>query len=598
MSRAGLPKRIAQVVRLADAPRWAPPAIILLGLCAAALEGAGLYLFIPLVQTLGGAPLSADGAGAVFARLLEPVPREWWTGVLVAGLCASILAKNVVGFAGGYVARYVDGLVAHRLRVKVLGQSFTSCVDYRSGGRITDIVTTLANNTWKVSQALSLCWRLAICLCAFSVFLVLLAAISVRLTALALAMIGLIAVLVHLTTRRAEALGKEVVEENKRFGLRMWESAGALQLIRSFGRETYETERFQAVSDRMRRRILSLDVLWSFPGPIAEVLGAVLIGGLILAGVGLGVELAALAAFLAVLYRLQGPVREFLACKVALEGLGAAVEDVDGFLAETREPYLPNGRLPAPAVTHGIEFRDVAFRYDAGEALALDGVSFRLPAGKTTAIVGRSGAGKSTLMSLLFRFRDPEAGGVYVDGLPLTQLDLASWRGRLSLMPQEAQLFNATVAENIGYGDLTADAERIRRAAEIAGAAEFIEALPHGYDTELGDRGLRLSGGQRQRIALARTILKDPEVLLLDEPTNALDAETERAFQAALNRFSHGRTVVVIAHRLATVQSADQVVVLEAGRVAEIGPPAELLSRPGRFARLHGLEFNETREVA
>lgn len=598
MSGRSLPRRVAQVFRLAAAPPWAPPTIILLGLCAAALEAAGLYLFIPLVQTLGGGPLSADGAGAVFARLLEPVPRAWWTGLLVAGLCLCILAKNLVGFAGGYVSRYVDGLVAHRLRVKVLAQTFTSCVDYRAGGRMTDVVTTLANNTWKVSQALSLCWRLAICLCAFGVFLVLLAVISVRLTALALAMIGVTAALVHLTSRRAETLGKDVVEENKRFGLRMWESAGALQLIRSFGREAYEIERFRAVSDRMRRRILALDVLWSYPGPVAEVLGVVLIGALILAGVALGAELAALAAFLAVLYRMQGPVREFLVCKVSLEGLGPAVSDVEDFLADTRKPYLRNGRLPAPDAFQAIEFREVSFRYDPQAALALDRVSFLLPAGKTTAIVGRSGAGKSTLMALLFRFRDPERGGVLVDGVPLTEFDLASWRARLSLMPQEAQLFDATVAENIGYGDLGADAARIRRAAEVAGAAEFIEALPDGYDTELGDRGLRLSGGQRQRIALARTILKDPEILLLDEPTNALDIETERAFQAALDRFSQGRTVVVIAHRLSTVRNADQVVVLEAGRVVEAGPPAELLARPGRFARLHGLDDRDAREVA
>jgi len=167
-------------------------------------------------------------------------------------------------------------------------------------------------------------------------------------------------------------------------------------------------------------------------------------------------------------------------------------------------------------------------------------------------------------------------------------------------MAQEPQLFHDTVAANIGYGRLDASPDDIRRAAEVAGAHEFIATLPQGYDTVLGDRGSRLSGGQRQRIALARTILKDPDVLLLDEPTNSLDPETEQAFQAALHTFSRGRTVIVIAHRLSTVQTADHVVVLEDGRLAEAGSPAELLARPGRFARLHGLQTQGPgeREVA
>jgi subfamily B ATP-binding cassette protein MsbA len=413
-------------------------------------------------------------------------------------------------------------------------------------------------------------------------------------------MLGASAAVVHLATRRAQEAGKAVVEENKRFGLRMWESMGALQLIRSFAREDYETGRFHALSEAIRRRILHLDMLWAVPVPISEVFGAILIGALILAGVSTGAGLPSLAAFLAVLYRLQGPTREFMQAKVALDGLGAAIDDVEVYLAETREPFLTGGsRVPQP-LTRGIEFREVSFAYDRAEAPALDRVSFQLPAGRTTAIVGRSGAGKSTLMSLLFRFRDPTSGEILVDGAPLPEFDLAAWRARLSRMAQEANLFNDTVAANIGYGDPAADEAAIRRAAAVAGAEEFVSGLPQGYDTELGDRGMRLSGGQRQRIALARTILKSPEILLLDEPTNALDGESELAFQVALRAYSAGRTVVVIAHRLSTVRDADQVIVLDGGRVVEAGAPADLLARPGHFARAHGLQYAgyTAREVA
>jgi ATP-binding cassette, subfamily B, bacterial MsbA len=592
------PRRVRQVLRLASAPRWAGPSIVVLGLVAAALEGAGLYLFIPLMQSLGASGGEHPMARA-FADALSPIPPGQRAPLLVAALAVCIVGKNAVTYGGGYVARLVDGLVAHRLRTRVFEQTLASCADYRPDARKTDVAATLANNTWKVSNALSLVHRLLICASTFAVFLALLLTLSVPLTAPALGMLGAGAGLVHLATRRAQAAGAAVVEENKTFGLRMWESIGALQLIRSFGREGYELGRFATASDLIRRRILALDMLWALPGPIAEVAGVVLICVLILAGMASGAGLAPLAAFLAVLYRLQGPTREFMQCKVALDGLAAAVDDVDNYLQHTREPPILSGSRPAQPLRRDITFRDLSFRYAPGEPLALDRVSITIPAGKTTAVVGRSGAGKSTLLSLLFRFRDPESGEVLVDGVPLRELDLASWRARLSLMAQEAQLFNDTAMANIGYGDLGAGPDAIRAAAGIAGADEFIQRLPRGYATELGDAGARLSGGQKQRIALARALLRNPDLLLLDEPTNALDIETEQAFQAAMRAFSKDRTLVVIAHRLSTVRGAHQVIVLDGGRVVEAGAPDELLRRPGHFARLYGLQYAEPpREVA
>jgi len=587
---AGPVERLGKTLSLAKPPPWAGPAIVGLALAAAAFEAAGLYLFIPLMQSLGASG-GAHALSGLFDALLAPVPESARSAVLVAGLCIAILAKNVMILAGGYVARYVDGVIAHRLRNKVFEQTLSSCVDYRAGNRMTDVVATLTNNTWKVSQAVSLIYRLVICIATFMVFFTIMVMISAPLAALAVAMLGVSGAVVHLVTRSAQDAGRGVVEENKAFGLRMWESLGALQLIRSFAREPYELGRFRTVSDRIRKRILSLDIMWALPGPVAEIFGVVLIGALVLVGTAMGAGLAPLAAFLAVLYRLQGPTREFMQAKVSLDGLAAAVDDVQTFLDETADPFVISGTEPVPALTSGVVFDKVSFRYSEGEALALNEVSFSLPAGKTTAVVGRSGAGKSTLMTLLFRFRDPTSGVLLADGKALTDLDLADWRSRLSLMAQEAQLFNDTVAANIGYGRLSASRAEIEAAARVAGADAFIRALPNGYDTELEDRGARLSGGQRQRIALARTILRDPEILLLDEPTNALDAETEQAFQMAMHGFSEGRTVVVIAHRLSTVMGADQVVVLDQGRVVEAGRPDELLSRPGHFARLHGLQY-------
>jgi ABC-type multidrug transport system fused ATPase/permease subunit len=234
-----------------------------------------------------------------------------------------------------------------------------------------------------------------------------------------------------------------------------------------------------------------------------------------------------------------------------------------------------------------IRLENVRFRYDEAESDVLRGLSLDIPVGATTAIVGPSGAGKSTLIDLLGRFRDPTAGRILVDGADLRELDLAAWRARLSIMSQDVFLFDASVRENVLYGRPEATEGELMEAARIAHADAFIAALPQGWDTRVGDRGGRLSGGQRQRIALARAILRDPELFLLDEATNALDAETERAFQDALAAFGHGRTMVVVAHRLSTIEAADQIVLVDAGVVVESGAFAELVARRGRFWRLY-----------
>jgi subfamily B ATP-binding cassette protein MsbA len=585
--------RVVRLMRLADPPAWASPAMIALGLAVAFLEGTTLYLFIPLIQSLGAPAGTGNQVAYLFDHLIVAVPADQRIAVLVGAMFIAVVLKNLARFANSYVGRLTGGLVAHRLRLKVFRQTIASCIDYRVQNKKTDVVNTLSSETWKVANGLIVIYRLVICLCTCAVFLVLLLMISVKLTALAMLFLAGSAALVHLATRRADKTGKDVIEENKRFGLRMWESINALQLIRSFSRESYELQRFAVLSDNVHRRLLSLDMLWAVPAPLSEIFAMALIGLLILTAGMLGTGFAVLAAFLAILYRMQGPIREVMTSKVALDSLNASVDDVADYLELTRRPYIASGSRRFATLERQIEFRNVSFRYAPGEPWALRNVSFVIPMGVATAIVGRSGAGKSTLMLLLFRFEDPTEGQILVDGIPLPELDLPSWRARLSLMSQDVRLFNTTIAENIGYGDLAASAETIRKAAKVAGAETFIGELPNGYGTEVGDHGIRLSGGQRQRIALARTVLRDPEILLLDEATNALDSQSEQAFQDALDTYARGRTVVVIAHRLSTVADADQIIVLEEGRIVEHGTRASLLKSQGQFARLHDLQFGK-----
>jgi len=257
---------------------------------------------------------------------------------------------------------------------------------------------------------------------------------------------------------------------------------------------------------------------------------------------------------------------------------------------EIRSPALPIA-LPSPPRGE-IEFNDVRFAYPGRPKLpTLNGISFRVNPGETVAVVGPSGAGKSTIFNLLLRFFDPQSGDVRIDGVRACDAALNELRARMALVPQDVALFAGTVADNIRYGSPDADFEAVRRAAIAAQADEFIRTLPDGYQTKLGERGITLSGGQRQRIAIARAILKDAPILLLDEATSALDSESEALVQRALERLMVGRTTLVIAHHLATVQKAKRIFVMDKGRIVEEGTHAELVAKGGLYARLAEMQF-------
>jgi ATP-binding cassette subfamily B protein len=265
-------------------------------------------------------------------------------------------------------------------------------------------------------------------------------------------------------------------------------------------------------------------------------------------------------------------------------------------LLHTRSPIAsPTHPVAAPLAQAGsaVRFEDLHFHYPSRPLQeALSGFSLNIEAGQTVAIVGPSGAGKSTVFQLLLRFYDPQSGRITLDGVATHDMALGDLRARIGIVPQDAVIFSNSALENIRYGKPDASDEEVRQAAEAAFAHEFISTLPQGYNTFLGERGLRLSGGQRQRIAIARAMLKNPPLLLLDEATSALDAESERMVQAALESAMRNRTTLVVAHRLATVQKADLIVVLDKGRLVEQGTHAQLVARGGVYAGLAALQFN------
>ncbi|MBP6767640.1 MAG: ATP-binding cassette domain-containing protein [Reyranella sp.] len=413
-----------------------------------------------------------------------------------------------------------------------------------------------------------------------------------------LAVVPLTVVPIVVFGRRVRALSREA---QARMGEMVSEGAETLDGVRTvqaFAQEDRAAQRFGEATERAfvaatrrvsRRAIMTtvvIFIVFSAVGFLLWMGGHDVLTGRISAG-----DLSAFVFYAVLVATSGGAISETIGDLQRASGAAERLAELRAEAPSIAEPAKPKV-LPKP-VQGAVSFEGVSFRYPTRtDALALDGFDLAIAPGETVAIVGPSGAGKTTAFNLLLRFYDPEKGTVRLDGLDIRDLALRDLRRSLAVVPQDPTLFSASVADNIRYGRPDASDAEVRAAAEAASALGFIEALPHGFATDLGARGVRLSGGQRQRIAIARALLCDPAVLLLDEATSALDAESELAVQQALDRVMRHRTTLVIAHRLATVQKADRIVVLDQGRVVDVGTHAELVGRGGLYARLAELQFN------
>jgi subfamily B ATP-binding cassette protein MsbA len=377
------------------------------------------------------------------------------------------------------------------------------------------------------------------------------------------------------------------------------ETISGHQVVKSFGAEHFESNRFREAANRLRSSNLKYVAQQAIGSPLIEFLGAVTIVSLVTYArtqISQGrMSTGEFTSFVIALLMLYEPVKRLVGIhNIFQQALGASqkvFEYLDRVIQVAEKPDARELRR----FQHAITFENVSFRYpNAPDGFLLDGISLEVKAGQIVALVGPSGAGKSTLAALLPRFYDPVEGSVRMDGVDVREFQLASLRSKISIVAQETFLFNTTLAANIGYGRPGASEEEIRAAAANALALEFIEQLPDGFQTVIGERGARLSGGQRQRIAIARALLENAPILILDEATSHLDTESESLVQKALSNLIEGRTVIVIAHRLSTIRRADKIIVLDRGRIVETGRHDELVNAGGVYQRLHELQFLET----
>jgi ATP-binding cassette subfamily B protein len=544
--------------------------------------------------------------GACLRALIDRGFAAGRSDVLDYALASLLVAVAVLALASAarfYFVSWLGERVVADLRRDAFAHVLKLSPAWFETARTGDVMSRLTTDTTLIEQvvgtSVSLAVRNSLMFLGGAVMLVV---TSPRLTVLALAVVPLAVVPIIVLGRRVRRLSRLSQERIADVTSHAGERVDAIRTVQSFGHEDREARRFtglvEAAFATARSRILQRAVLtgvvillvFGAVGVLLWIGGRDVLSGRITAG-----DLSAFVFYAVVVAGSAGAVSEVHG---DLQRAAGAAERIAELLATHSPVVEPEAPVAFPVSAGGaVVFDDVTFRYPARpETAALDRFSLSVAAGESVALVGPSGAGKTTVFSLLLRFYDPQSGAVRLDGIDVSRVRLADLRARIAIVPQEPVLFSASALENIRYGRPEASDAEVRAAAETAYALEFLETLPQGLGTFLGERGVRLSGGQRQRIAIARAVLRDPDVLLLDEATSALDAESELAVQTALDRLTRNRTTLIVAHRLATVLKADRIVVMDEGRIVDSGTHRELAARGGLYARLAELQFARAAE--
>ncbi|MBB5017057.1 subfamily B ATP-binding cassette protein MsbA [Chitinivorax tropicus] len=550
------------------------------------------------------AMLVASGTEAAFTSLMKPLVDENFVHakrnvdlyVLPATIICLYLLRAVATFVNDYCSSWLSSRIVTDLRYEMFDRLLTLPVRYfddQGSGRLMTRITNDVNNvtqagfnvlTVTVRDGSLVIWLLGLMLYT-----------DWQLTLVCFTVIPIVALSIRITAKRLRGLSHSQQQVTGEVTQVLQEAIEGQRIVKIFGGQEYERARFKVLADKLRRFGVKQTAASSANTGVTQFMIAVALAIIIYfastrAASG-SFTAGSFVAFMGAMAALFAPLKRITGVSDALQRGLAAAESV--FELIDTPPEVDSGTHVIQRAKGQIEFRDVGFSYREGERPAVSNITATIRPGQTVALVGGSGSGKTTLVNLLPKFYHPTQGEIWLDGQQLSDIDLKSLRNNISLVSQDVVLFNDTVAANIAYGRDDVSREKIIKAAEMAYARDFIEQMPDGFDTVIGEKGTRLSGGQRQRLAIARALLKDAPILILDEATSALDTQSERQVQAALERLMQNRTTIVIAHRLSTIEKADKIMVMNQGQIVEVGTHAELLKFGGHYALLYQMQFRE-----
>jgi len=547
------------------------------------LNAAGDTLMLSLLK-----PLLDDGFGKADKSVLI------WMPLAVIGL---MLVRGVTSYVSSYCISWVSGNVVMAMRRRLFSHMMGMPVAFFDQQSTGTLLSRITYDSEQVASSSSSALVTVVREGASIIGLfIMMFYYSWQLSLILIVLAPVVSIAIRMVSKRFRGISKTMQNTMGQVTTSAEQMLKGHKEVLIFGGQEVETKRFDVVSNRMRQQGMKLVSASSISDPIIQLIASLALAFVLYAASYPGVMETLTAGTITVVFSsmiaLMRPLKSLTNVNAQFQRGMAACQTLFTILDSEQE--VDTGTRVVERAEGDIEFRHVTFSYPGREIPALHDISMKLPAGKTVALVGRSGSGKSTIASLLTRFYDIQSGEITLDGHDLREYTLHSLRDQVALVSQNVHLFNDTIANNIAYArESKYSREEIEKVAEMAHAMDFIGKMEHGLDTVIGENGVLLSGGQRQRIAIARALLRDCPILILDEATSALDTESERAIQAALDELQKNRTSLVIAHRLSTIEKADEIVVVEDGRIIERGTHAALLEKSGTYAQLHKMQFGQ-----
>jgi ATP-binding cassette, subfamily B, bacterial MsbA len=571
-----------------------------LGLSGALFNGVSTALVVPVILGFLGQGNSPTPMPPQIQKVLG-----FFSGnatpsfsTLLAIVLLLIVFKNIAAYFSSLTSARLTQTLSTSIRKDAIRMLLDVDIDFYGHNKVGDLIGQIGGEVSRTADAIKIALQIITVGLTILVFVALLLTISWKLTLMATLLLCLVTLCNQRFIKRAKKSGQDLSDHSREYSITLLESLNGIRLIKSASQEATTYKQLSWLIDAREKAELISQANYALIGPVNEIAGiCTVIAIVIFSRTVMASESAALSTlllmYLLTLFRMLPFVSQLNSLRSQFANNSPSVRIIHEFLDRHSKPIMVQGQHLYTGLKQGIQFEDIVFGYPTSPGPVLKGVSLNLPRGTTLALVGTSGAGKSTLADLLPRFYDCQGGRIALDGVNLKDFDIRSLRRAMGIVSQETFLFNTTIYNNIAYGCDRVSESQVIDAAKRANAYEFIAQMPKGLHTHIGDRGVLLSGGQRQRLAIARALLRNPDILILDEATSALDTVSERLVQQAIDELSRDRTVLVIAHRLSTIQNADQIAVFHQGQVVEVGTHDALLEKGGQYAQLYSMQFSE-----